>query len=150
MLDRARGLCEFCHKRPFLKYDREPYLEAHHIIPLAKGGPDTVKNTIALCPECHREAHYAYNRQEITTLMKQTLDEPLIKIKELNEDQIRDQLSRLSVEDRIKALQSCILHAKNRENIDIKVESISESQSLQLNKFPKDFQLFLKKSEHYI
>ena len=144
VLDRAKGLCEYCYKRPFLTYDREPYLEVHHIIPLSEGGPDTVKNTIALCPECHRAAHHAVDRQKITSLMQQTLDQPLMKIKELNENQIRAQLSRLSVEDRIEAIKSCILHAEHRENIHISVEPISETKALQLNKFPKDFQFFVK------
>ena len=31
----------------------KPYLEVHHIIQLAKGGPDTIKNAVALCPNCH-------------------------------------------------------------------------------------------------
>jgi len=28
-------------------------LEKHHIIPLEKGGPDTVQNLMVLCRECH-------------------------------------------------------------------------------------------------
>ncbi|WP_256325004.1 HNH endonuclease signature motif containing protein [Nitrosomonas sp. Nm132] len=40
------------------KHDGSPYLEVHHKIPLAFGGEDTVVNAIALCPNCHREAHY--------------------------------------------------------------------------------------------
>jgi 5-methylcytosine-specific restriction protein A len=42
----------------FLLPDGSHYLEAHHIIALAKQGPDTVDNVIALCPSDHREAHY--------------------------------------------------------------------------------------------
>jgi 5-methylcytosine-specific restriction protein A len=42
----------------FLLPDGSHYLEAHHIITLAKQGPDTVDNVIALCPSDHREAHY--------------------------------------------------------------------------------------------
>jgi len=33
-------------------------LEVHHKVPLAEGGDDTVENAIALCPNCHRHAHY--------------------------------------------------------------------------------------------
>lgn len=60
VLDRANGVCENCKKpAPFTKdIDSKPYLEVHHIIPLAEGGDDTVKNAIALCPNCHRHAHY--------------------------------------------------------------------------------------------
>ncbi|WP_080666815.1 HNH endonuclease signature motif containing protein [Variovorax paradoxus] len=36
----------------------DPYLEVHHITPLALGGDDTVDNAWALCPNCHREKHF--------------------------------------------------------------------------------------------
>ncbi|EPV1125427.1 HNH endonuclease [Vibrio harveyi] len=60
VLVRAGEYCEGCSKKaPFQrKKDRSPYLEVHHIVPLAKGGDDTVENAIALCPNCHREAHF--------------------------------------------------------------------------------------------
>ena len=59
-LFRANGRCEKCLSlAPFKrKSDGSPYLEVHHKKPLAEGGDDTVKNTIALCPNCHRAAHY--------------------------------------------------------------------------------------------
>jgi 5-methylcytosine-specific restriction protein A len=62
VLHRAKGKCEKCPSfAPFLrKSDGSPYLEVHHRKPLAKGGLDTVENAIALCPNCHREAHYGY------------------------------------------------------------------------------------------
>ena len=43
---------------PFKLPDGTPFLEVHHVIPLAKRGEDTIENTIALCPNCHRGAHY--------------------------------------------------------------------------------------------
>lgn len=60
VLERANGICEQCgNDAPFLRVkDGSPYLEVHHKIPLADGGEDTVKNAIALCPNCHRQAHY--------------------------------------------------------------------------------------------
>jgi len=60
VLLRAGGICESC-KRPapfFKKSSSEPFLEVHHKKPLSKGGTDTVSNAIALCPNCHRKAHY--------------------------------------------------------------------------------------------
>ena len=59
-LTRAAGVCEGCDQpAPFARRkDRTPYLEVHHKVPLAKGGDDTVENAIALCPNCHRKAHY--------------------------------------------------------------------------------------------
>lgn len=60
VLERASGTCEACLKlAPFIRRsDGSPYLEVHHRTPLALGGEDTVANAIALCPNCHRAAHY--------------------------------------------------------------------------------------------
>lgn len=60
VLDRAKGICEHCNNNaPFKrKKNNMPYLEVHHKKPLAQGGEDTVKNAIALCPNCHRKMHY--------------------------------------------------------------------------------------------
>lgn len=63
VLFRANGICGLCKKKaPFHTADGRPYLEVHHKIRLADKGPDTVKNAIALCPNCHRELHYGVNR----------------------------------------------------------------------------------------
>ncbi len=60
VLERANGYCEMCkNKAPFLRdNDGTPYLEVHHIVSLSNDGDDTVENTIALCPNCHRRVHY--------------------------------------------------------------------------------------------
>lgn len=59
VLERAKGICERCfNKAPFIKDNGEPYLEVHHQIPLSEDGEDTIENCIALCPNCHRHAHY--------------------------------------------------------------------------------------------
>lgn len=60
VLIRAAGHCEFCKSpAPFAKAtDGTPYLEVHHQKWLAAGGEDTVQNAVALCPNCHRKAHY--------------------------------------------------------------------------------------------
>ncbi len=59
VLSRAAGICEQCHRpAPFKRRDGTPYLEVHHRVQLADGGPDTVTNAVALCPNCHREQHY--------------------------------------------------------------------------------------------
>lgn len=59
VLKRADGICEKCEgKAPFnRKSDNTPYLEIHHIKLLSDGGEDTIENTLALCPNCHREIH---------------------------------------------------------------------------------------------
>lgn len=58
VIKRAHGKCEYCGKSGFLMSSGDRYIEAHHVIALAKQGPDTLRNVIALCPEHHREAHY--------------------------------------------------------------------------------------------
>ena len=60
VLLRANGICEKCRAAaPFSRAaDGSPYLEIHHVIHLADGGEDTVENAVALCPNCHREAHF--------------------------------------------------------------------------------------------
>jgi len=59
VLLRANGKCQSCRcDAPFLKEDGTPFLEVHHIEWLSKGGEDSVENAIALCPNCHRQAHY--------------------------------------------------------------------------------------------
>lgn len=60
VLSRASGVCEGCTKpAPFVRRSNgSPYLEVHHRTPLAVGGEDTVENALALCPNCHRAAHY--------------------------------------------------------------------------------------------
>ncbi|NII11649.1 HNH endonuclease [Oleiagrimonas sp. C23AA] len=60
VLERANGNCEACKEpAPFVRRSTgEPYLEVHHRERLADGGPDTVENAVALCPNCHRQAHY--------------------------------------------------------------------------------------------
>lgn len=57
---RANGRCQDCQQpAPFInKLTNEPFLETHHIRSLADGGEDTIENTIALCPNCHRKRHY--------------------------------------------------------------------------------------------
>jgi 5-methylcytosine-specific restriction protein A len=60
VLRRADGRCEGCgDPAPFLTGNGRPYLEPHHTRRLSDGGPDTPAHVIALCPTCHRRAHYA-------------------------------------------------------------------------------------------
>lgn len=43
----------------FAKRDGQPYLEAHHVIPLSEGGGDDERNIVVLSPQAHRMLHYA-------------------------------------------------------------------------------------------
>jgi len=62
VLENAEGACELCREpAPFLGKDSEPFLEVHHVKYLANEGEDTIENAVALCPNCHREAHHSGN-----------------------------------------------------------------------------------------
>ncbi len=69
VLLRAKGKCEFCGRLGFMKSDGSRYLEAHHIIALAKDGCDRITNVIALCPNDHREAHFGEKCEQIEAQM---------------------------------------------------------------------------------
>jgi hypothetical protein len=63
---RAQGSCELCRAiAPFCNDHGEPFLEVHHVVPLAEGGADTVDNAVALCPNCHRRVHHASDRSQV-------------------------------------------------------------------------------------
>lgn len=66
-LFRAKGTCEQCKRSaPFIRaLDNTPYLEIHHKVRLSYGGPDTLGNVIALCPNCHRKAHYGQSTKDV-------------------------------------------------------------------------------------
>jgi len=71
-LHRANGICEACGDHaPFIRRsDGTPYLEVHHRIQLAEGGEDTLDNTMALCPNCHRRAHFGQQCDETIRLFQ--------------------------------------------------------------------------------
>ena len=61
---RANGICEGCNEIAPFETKSGPYLEVHHLTRLADGGADLPQNVIALCPTCHRKAHYSLNYLE--------------------------------------------------------------------------------------
>ena len=66
VLREANGVCQLCEQiGPFKDSDGQPFLEVHHIQPLAEDGADMLFNAVALCPNCHRRCHYGSDRQEI-------------------------------------------------------------------------------------
>jgi 5-methylcytosine-specific restriction endonuclease McrA len=68
---RAKGICQLCGKEaPFIGSYGEPYLESHHIVWLSKGGADSVENTVALCPNCHRKMHVVKDHQDVEKLKR--------------------------------------------------------------------------------
>lgn len=67
---RANGVCELCAQpAPFSRPDGSPYLETHHVVPLAENGPDTPNNCTGVCPNCHRALHSAENKDELAEIL---------------------------------------------------------------------------------
>jgi 5-methylcytosine-specific restriction protein A len=68
---RAKARCELCgESAPFNDKNGRPYLESHHIKWLSKGGYDSVDNTTALCPNCHKRMHVVRSTEDIQILTK--------------------------------------------------------------------------------
>lgn len=65
----AGGICQLCDApAPFKSRRGEPYLETHHIVWLARGGEDSIENTVALCPNCHRRVHELESAADVEKL----------------------------------------------------------------------------------
>ena len=89
--ERAKGICDLCGKEaPFRDKNGKPYLESHHVITLAEGGPDAIYNTVAICPNCHRRIHVLKNKEDLLFLQnviyKYLLDDnDIINLKKFEE-----------------------------------------------------------------
>lgn len=60
VLRRARGRCEGCGAgAPFRRADGSPYLEPHNLSRASDQALDGPDRVVALCPNCHRRAHFA-------------------------------------------------------------------------------------------
>jgi 5-methylcytosine-specific restriction protein A len=73
VIRRASGRCEYCGELGFLMSGGKRYIEAHHIIGLGDGGPDTVANVIGLCPKHHREAHFGEGALDLNEAFQKIL-----------------------------------------------------------------------------
>ena len=73
VLKRSEGKCEGCGcDALFVLPTGELYLEPRHIRRLTDGGPDHPRWVVAVCPNCHRRAHYSkdaktYNELNLLT-----------------------------------------------------------------------------------
>lgn len=66
---RSNGICQLCKKEaPFKDKENSPYLEVHHIKWLSDGGEDSIENTVALCPNCHRKMHTLNLEEDVNYL----------------------------------------------------------------------------------
>lgn len=73
-------LCEIDpqHKTFVARRNDQPYLEGHHLIPLARQKEfdvslDVYANIIGLCPNCHRQLHFG-RQSEIRAILKPIYD----------------------------------------------------------------------------
>lgn len=74
VINNSNGSCESCDQpSPFTKSDGDFYLEVHHLRRLADGGSDTIANTVAVCPNCHRRLHYSSDREVALTKLYEKL-----------------------------------------------------------------------------
>jgi len=64
---RSKCSCEMtnCNYTGFEKKKGGKYIEVHHIRGLAAGGKDGIRNVAAVCPDCHKKAHYSKNSEDI-------------------------------------------------------------------------------------
>ncbi len=66
---RAKGRCQLCGcEAPFVGSDGVPFLEIHHIKPIASGGTHDPDNLAAVCPNCHRRIHDLKNPADLLKL----------------------------------------------------------------------------------
>lgn len=85
VLEFADGTCELCNKpAPFLDENADPFLELHHVQPLAEDGPDTIANAVALCPNCHRACHHSHRRVKLRARLYRQCSRLLPPTSELN------------------------------------------------------------------
>lgn len=68
----ADYLCEVdgCQSNRFQTEDGDYFVEIHHLLPLAAGGPDILENTVALCPTHHRLIHLGKDREKLTNELR--------------------------------------------------------------------------------
>ncbi|SFR50340.1 5-methylcytosine-specific restriction enzyme A [Pseudidiomarina maritima] len=70
VLKRSKGICEGCGDPAPFETKSGPFLECHHMNRLADGGPDHPENVVAVCPNCHRRAHYAMDSKEYNQTLR--------------------------------------------------------------------------------
>lgn len=65
VLQNSNGKCESCNSNTHFQAEHGiSFLEVHHLKQLSDGGSDTVNNSVALCPNCHREIHLGLNKEK--------------------------------------------------------------------------------------
>ena len=71
----ARGHCTLCRDPAPFETEQGPYLEAHHIVWLSRGGRDEIANVAAVCPNCHVRLHRLDLNTDRELLLERVADE---------------------------------------------------------------------------
>lgn len=66
----ANGKCDLCERPSPFEKDGNPYFHCHHVLWLARGGPDIIQNAVAVCPNCHCRMHELDRKSDIQKLAK--------------------------------------------------------------------------------
>ncbi|MEK4351125.1 HNH endonuclease signature motif containing protein [Paenibacillus sp. FSL R5-0475] len=70
----ANGVCQLCESNgPFKDKTGRYFLETHHIDWLARGGLDSIENTVGLCPNCHRKMHLVDDKRDVQILKRKAV-----------------------------------------------------------------------------
>jgi predicted HNH restriction endonuclease len=78
---RANGVCEACGEpAPFRDNSDEPYLEAHHVEELGKGGEDHPAKVVAICPTCHKRVHHGQRGEQLNEALREKLQNGLARV----------------------------------------------------------------------
>ena len=64
----ANGICDLCQQPAPFEKDGQPFFHCHHVLWLARGGPDVIQNAVALCSNCHDRMHQLDRKTDIIRL----------------------------------------------------------------------------------
>lgn len=80
---RSKCRCEMpdCDSEGFEKPNGDLYIEVHHIVPLAAEGGDIISNVAALCPNCHKKAHYSTMTKQIRKALLASIAEANVRFR---------------------------------------------------------------------
>lgn len=86
VLEACGGICEGCGSTaPFVDDEGVPFLELHHVMPLASHGSDTVTNAVALCPNCHRRCHSSSDKHEFKLALYERVKRLIVEVPEIDD-----------------------------------------------------------------
>jgi hypothetical protein len=73
VLQQAAGRCEACGALGYETDNGTLFLEVHHLVPIADGGPDIVANAVAICETCHGKLHRWIERVKLLDSLRRRI-----------------------------------------------------------------------------